>query len=130
MQLDLQGGAQFVGIPNIFLHHYKNTIRDWLSHYQKRGPHCKIWLNTDLLGPTVIGDGASPGMVPSIKIAALRGDAVQTKKSLILVVRPSTQVDAKIITKHCEDLEDFTVLSDNLRSRPVLWLGPYPNRRP
>ena len=104
----VQAGTRFIGIPGIFLHHYRESLTRWMRDHTKYGRRFPVWLNVDLLGPAVIGDGSTPSMVPSQRVVYLVGDALSPSRSGVLfIVRPETQKDAHLIEKHCEDLEDL-----------------------
>lgn len=99
----MKPGVKFLGIPGVFLHHYKDELSRWMRDVQKIGPFFDVWLRVDVHGPLVIGDGSSPPMVPSIKRVTLRGSIV----GATLIVRPKDVKTEKIIAKHSEELEDL-----------------------
>jgi len=103
--------VKFLGLPGIFLHHYKKDLAGWLGNYQKVGTRKELWLQAQLGGPMVIGDGSSPPMVPSIQRVTLVGTLINHGN--LLVVRPLDARTEKLISKHSEELESLYDISDH-----------------
>lgn len=111
-------GVKFVGIPSIFLYHYKEHLAMWAKNFHSIGPQFKIWLQRDTSGvPLIIGDGSDfQPMVPIIRhIATLKAIRTRMFRKEVLIIVPADKRSAREITKHCEDLEE-------MYSAPPKWL--------
>lgn len=102
--------VRFVGIPGIFVHHYREEIADWLKNFQLRGPRLSLWLRRDPTGiPLIMGDGSDKQpMVPIIKsIVTITAFRLAAYRHQGLVVKPMDEVHAKKIQKHSDELHEI-----------------------
>ena len=105
MTMGLKKGLKFVGIPGVFLWHYKDEIKEWLSNLPKYGPRMKLWAKKSPGGWSGIGDGASAPMVPEI--------AGQIELRILIVretygiVYPYGKKSEDLLRRHCVELEEL-----------------------